>query len=148
MRVQPRTEKEIAEANLWPAGVYNFEIIEADEAASKKGNDMIAMRVRLFREDGTTQTVNDYLVDTLSTAYKVRHCAAASGLIVQYEKGELLARDMIGKTGRCKVSVQKDTSGQYPDKNSITDYVKAPEGLAGRVNTAPPPNDLDDEIPF
>ena len=148
MQVKPKTEKEIAEANLWPAGIYDFEIIEAEEATSKNDRDMIAMRVRVYHPDGSPATLRDWLVDDDRMAYKVRHCAEACGLLVEYEKGVLLARDLMGRTGKCKVGIQKDRNGQYPDRNSISDYVvgeKAGNAPAPAARKVAP---IDDEIPF
>lgn len=144
MRVQPKTEKEIAEANLWPEGVYSFEIIEAEETTSKAGNDMIAIRVKLFNAQGSSIMVDDYLVDTPRAAYKVRHCAVACGLLNEYEKGELFARDLERRTGTVKVVVQKGRDS-YPDKNQIADYLKPDNG---GERAAPAPKGIDDEIPF
>lgn len=147
MRVQPKSEKEIAEANLWPEGVYSFEIIEAEETTSKAGNEMIAMRVKLFNAQGASMLVDDYLVDTPRAAYKVRHCAVACGLLGEYEKGELFARDLERRTGNVKVVVRKGT-GDYPYKNQIADYLAPDNGDDRRVNTAPAQKAIDDEIPF
>ena len=145
MRVNPMSEKEIAEANLWPAGTYDYEIIEAEEQTSKAGNDMIALRVKLFNAQGSSIVVDDYLVDSPKAAYKVRHCAEASSLLGEYEKGELLARDLTHRTGKCKVVVSKDRNGQYPDKNQVADYLRPDSAAPAAPKPAP---SIDDEIPF
>ena len=68
-----------------------------------------------------------------------------------------MADEMIGRTGRCKLNVQKDKTGQYPDKNGIADYLKsktpnaAPKPAAARQKMAAGAGmgaDLDDEVPF
>lgn len=147
MRVAPKSEKEIAEMGLWPAGVYGFEILEAEETTSKSGNDMIRLSVRLFDDHGNYTNVYDYLLEQM--AAKLRHCAEVCGVLTDYENGELSAVSLIGKTGRCKLIVQKDKAGQYPDRNAIADYVRAKDTNGG--STVPPKArkaDLDDEIPF
>ena len=35
MRTTPKSEKEIAEENLWKPGTYDFEIVEAEDTFSK-----------------------------------------------------------------------------------------------------------------
>lgn len=142
MKFQPKTEKEIAEANLWPNGEYAFEILECEDAQDKNGNDMFKMKVKVFKDNGASQNIFDYVSGTWME-FKLRHLAESAGLLADYEGGELNAYEFVGKTGYCKVGVSKDKSGQYPDKNGIMDYLtdkpvaqKAADALA------------DDSIPF
>lgn len=152
MRTTPKTEKEIAEAGLWKPGTCDFEVLEAEDTFSKtSGADMIKLKVRIFNEDGDSQIVFDYLLDAMPA--KLRHAAAAFGLLRQYENGGFEAADCVGKTGRCKVAVQKDKSGQFPDKNGVADYLTPePKGEAparrAAARTPAPAGDIDDEIPF
>lgn len=151
MRVAPKTAQEIAEAGLWPAGIYDFEIIEAEDTTSKtSGNDMIKLKVKIFNESGQSQNLFDYLLDAV--AYKLRHAAEAFGLLDEYEAGGFDAIDCIGKTGQCKVKIDKDKSGAYPDKNGIADYIVTPS-VVGMVKAEKKARvagggDLDDSIPF
>ena len=153
MRTTAKTEKEIAEENLWKPGVCDFEVLEAEDTISKaSGAEMIKLKVKIFNEDGESQILFDYLLDSM--AAKLRHAAAAFGLLGRYEAGGFEAFECVGKTGRCKVSVQKDKTGQFPDKNGIADYIlpekqerpAAPRRMAAR--TPAPAGDIDDEIPF
>jgi hypothetical protein len=156
MRFDPKSEKEIAEANLWPASEYDFEVIEAKEETSKAGNDMVHLSVKIYDAEGNFRTLDDYLVGTEKAAFKIRHFAESVGMLSDYESGEIPAEAMIGRAGKCKVIVVKDKSGQYADKNSIGDYLKpkAGNGVAGSFTGAPMKpkapltQDLDDEIPF
>lgn len=149
MRVDPKTEKEIAEEGLLTAGEYDFEVTGAEETESKKGNEMVALKVRVFDMDGRGHQILDWLVSIDSSAYKNRHFAEATGLLDEYESGNLPASIMIGKTGRCKVVIKKDTTGQYGDKNGIADYLKPKVASTRRAAPAKSVSaDLDDEIPF
>lgn len=152
MHFAPKSEEEVAAANLFPAGTYDFEVQNAEDAVSKAGNEMIKLTLRVFAPDGSATTVFDYLLE--SAAYKLRHASSACGLISQYEKGSLAAEDFVGKQGRVKIRIQKDVSGQYPDKNSVSDYVATNGSARGAPATngarhsdeVPPP--IDDDIPF
>lgn len=128
MRFTPKSEKEIKEANLWEKGEYDFEILEAEETTSNSGNDMFKLKVKLFNNE-KSQQVFDYITSTMD--YKIRHLADATGLIEDYEQGELEAYKLVGKTGTAKVGISKDKTGQYPDRNQINDYVVdvAPKSL-------------------
>jgi hypothetical protein len=143
MRFTPISEADAAVAGLLKRGIYDFEVKDAHEKESKAGNDMIEMLVRIYETSGHYRNVFDWLVDTEATAYKVRHFAAATGMLPQYEKGELRADDVIGKTGRCHVVVKKQEG--YPEKNSISDYLAAGPGPLIASVAAP---EMDDEIPF
>lgn len=144
MKFEPKTENEIAAAGLWPKGSYDFEVVEATEKVSQKGNDMVELIVRLYDSEGKTRKIYDWLVSTDGGAYKIRHFAEATGMLAQYEKGTLLASDMVGRAGRCEVVISKDKTNQFPDKNSISDYLKPKDGAPAKSAHA----ELDDEIPF
>jgi hypothetical protein len=156
MRFVPKTETEIqaerdAALGVWPKGIYDFEIVHAEDKISAKGNEMIELSVHVFNADGVHKTVRDFLLESM--AHKLRHAAEACGLLVDYERGTIVAEKMIGKTGRCRLDIEKDKAGQFPDKNRIVDYEKPRVALGAR--SAPPPvrqptpaGDIDDEIPF
>jgi len=144
MKFQPKTEKEIAESNLWPVGEYSFEIIEGTDEISKSGNEMIKLKVHVFNDEGNLKTITDYLLESI--AYKLHHAAAACNLTDKYEEGELQGHDFVGKTGTLKLGRQIDKSGQYPDKNSISDYLPRKDDFA--PSTPRKEDVLDDEIPW
>ena len=151
MKFAPKTEKEVAEEGLLPKGEYSFEVMSAEDKVSKaSGNEMIALKLHVFDDQGEPRIIFDYLLESM--ARKLRHAAEACGLLTEYESGGLDALDFVGKTGLVKIGIQQDKTGQYPDKNTVTDYVrrgsqqptasKVPPGLLGEGKP------LDDEIPF
>lgn len=146
MRVTPISEAEAADAGLWKRGLYDFEVLKADERISKNGNDMIEVNLKLYDPEGRSFRLFDYLVSSEGMAYKVRHFASATGLLTQYEKGELRAVDCVGKTGRCQVTIQKAKDG-YPAKNVVQDYAPQLPGAA-LIKSVAPEDEVDDEIPF
>ena len=140
MKFTPKTEEEIQESSLWQPGVYDFEIIDADEARSKSGNDMIKLHLNVFDANGDSRIMYDYLLEAMP--HKLRHAADACSLLDHYEMGNLEAHQFVAKTGKLKISISKDKTGQYPDRNQISDYVKRePIQSSGK-------GDLNDEIPF
>jgi len=152
MRFIPKTEDEISSENLLTDGVYGFEIVEAEDAISKKGADMIHVKLRVFDGDGGHRMVDDYLLEAL--LFKVKHCADVCGLAEKYARGEFGADDLLNKTGHVKIATQPAQNG-YGPKNTVKDYV-APKDAPARPQAAfrkPAPTvpamvDLDDEIPF
>ena len=124
MQFKPKRESELM--NLLPKGEYDFEIMEAADKISKSGNEMIELRVAIWKDEDVVSRIFDHLMEKV--AYKLRHCAEACGIIDLYETGNLKASDFEGRTGKCKLDVQKDTTGQYLDKNVVKDYLPRPNG--------------------
>lgn len=152
MQFTPKTEQELIEENLFPAGVYPFEVVKAEDKQSKSGNDMIVLNLRVFYGERTS-FINDYLLEAFG--FKLRHAAVQMGLEDQYETGAINAEDFLGKTGYAKVGIRKDKlkKGEpdrelYPDQNTILDYVEAPKAGGPSVPKGGDPADGDDDIPF
>ena len=153
MRFSPQSEAEVqksaAKFGPWPNGVYDFEIAEAADDTSSKGNEMISLTLHIFNSDGDRRTVFDYLLDSIP--HKLRHAAYACGLEAAYEAGNLIGADFYGKTGRAKIGIQPEKDG-YPAKNVVRDYIQEKSGSSAvSAQTRKQPalsGDLDDEIPF
>lgn len=125
MRFKPKSEKEIQEERfpVLKPGKYHFEVMAASEEVSKKGNQMIVLKLKILDDSLNVLTfLKDYLMETMS--YKLRHAAYSCDLGSQYDAGELHADQFIGKSGMLDLGIQKDKTGQYPDKNNVNDYVK------------------------
>lgn len=143
MRFTAKSEKEVQEEGLLPKGNYSFEISDAKDEVSKSGNEMIKLILNVYDENGNSRLIFDYLLESI--AYKLRHAAEACGLLEKYESELLIAEDFKGKTGIVSVGIQKDKTGNYPDKNTIKDYVikKYDESPKDHV-----PNFPDEDLPF
>lgn len=141
MRVEPKSEKEIQEMNLRDPGEFDFLVDAAEEKRSQKGNDMVELKLKMEDGQGRTFFLYDYLVSTDAMAFKLRHFAKSVGMLTEYEKGEMEAMHMEGRTGKCKVGTQPAKNG-YPAKNIVTDYLFA-DG-----EEVPAKQLQDDEIPF
>lgn len=149
MKITPKTEKELKDAFLLPAGEYPFQISASEDTISKSGNEMIKMTVRVFKPDGNFNLVTDYLLASME--YKLRHACEACGILNKYESGVLSADDFIGKEGMLKLSIKVDTTGQYSDQNQVKDYIvqkdeeKKPLPKTQLTKVL---DDMDDTIPF
>lgn len=147
MKFEPKTEEELNAANLLANGEYDFEVAEAEEQTSKAGNDMVKLKLNFEDTEGRKHIVFDYLVGSESSLYKVHGFASCVGLLPQYEKGEMQAVMMYGRTGRAKVEIDhKDKA--YPAKNVVRNYLKPKNGAAPVAKAASVRDDMDSEIPF
>jgi hypothetical protein len=119
MKFKPATEEDIAAKRVWPKGVYDFHIADAEEKLSaSKGNPMIELTLEIAR-DGETRVMKDYLL--AQRPEKLWHAAIACGVQDKYDAGFLSEDDFLGKHGRLELGIQK--SKDYPAKNVVRDYV-------------------------
>lgn len=129
MKFNPKTEKEIQEANLIPEKtICPVKILNAIDKTSAAGNEMIELTVRVFHGDKSFQVL-DWIMPKVE--FKFFHFCAYMGLSKQYETGTLTAADCKDREGYAKIGIQSDKTGQYPDRNNIMDYVRMPVGKPG-----------------
>ena len=107
-----------AAIDLLPAGTYEAVVKRATEKLSKTQNEMIELILTCFSPGGVEVDVFDYLVFVDSMAYKVKHFCESAGIPVT---GELTVDQCIDRNVRVKLKVDK--GGEYPDKNSVADYL-------------------------
>lgn len=144
MKFTPKTDQQIAEEGLIPAGtVCDFEVLEAEGKLSNAGNEMVAVKLKVWRPNGSTTLIFDWLLTDMM--WKLKAFADAVGMTAEYDRGELPPEAMIGRAGKLKVGI-RPASGDWPAKNSVTGYVK-PEGATAGAAPAKKA-DLNDDIPF
>lgn len=150
-------EKNRTSFKVWEKGVYDFTTLEevsfgtktyyAKETLSKAGNPMWVIPVKIFAKDGSDFTIHliDYIPTTGEMRFKHAHLADATGNGDKYDSGKLTLQDVLFKSGRLELDIQKGSSkpdgGTYPDKNVIRDYVK-------KESSGSKKDELDDDIPF
>jgi len=118
MRFTPKTQEEIDFENLLPKGEYDFEVVKAEDAVSKKGNEMIKVNLKVFHGEGF-QFVTDYLMEAM--AYKLRHFFETVGMIDAYNAGSVQSADLVGACGKVRIDIEP-ASGEYAAKNTVKDY--------------------------
>lgn len=146
MQFTPESEEDIDKAMLLAAGTYDFEVIDAKDAVSKKGNEMIALTLRVFSPDDSTRVLSDWLLPEPALAKKklARFCRAV-GLEAKYELGLVTAADCDGRSGKVVIKHQDDD--KYGLQARVDTY--EPRSGAGREATPPgPPVLKDEDIPF
>jgi hypothetical protein len=142
----PRTEEELNAMNLLEPGEGIFEILDAIQEVSQNGNNQIKLKLRVLDKNGREGIIFDYLVNIEFMEYKIRHFCECIGLMEKYNLGGFDANDCLGKSGKLKIGISKDKKGQYPDKNSIVDYLKGSESKTIQKELLKP--FADDDIPF
>lgn len=118
MRFTPKTQEELDFENLLSKGEYDFEVVKAEDAVSKKGNEMIKVNLKVFHGEGF-QFVTDYLMEAM--AYKLRHFFETVGMIDAYNAGSVQSADLVGACGKVRIDIEP-ASGEYAAKNTVKDY--------------------------
>ncbi len=161
MQFSTKTENELDTEFLIPAGTTcDFEVVEAAEKVSAKGNDMIALQLKVWHADRDYR-VRDWLLSSMG--HKLLHFCEATGLTPQYAAGTLTKTDCLGKTGKLVVSLEEGKNG-YAAQNKVDDYIghrkaSSPPALGAKPAPTPPTvlkapkpaaaNTLiDDDVPF
>lgn len=143
MQYTPRQDREIRDAMCLKPGIYDFEVAEATEKVSKKGNDMIELKLRVFGPDGSTRFVTDWLVPGGDMGdLKLNRFAHTTGLQDAYFAGELNGFNCTGATGKVRTTIQADET--FGDQVRVKDYVVESDDDA--VQHAPP-DDYNQEPP-
>jgi hypothetical protein len=152
MKFDPKTSKEINEMAFIKPGKYRFEVREAKETVSKKGNEMLVVTLKIYLDNGDTRMLTDYLLEAFPK--KLFNFCQVVGLSEEYAHGDLRAHMLLGLTGFVKIDVEderpKDGGGFWPEKNTVKDYVKDYVYPGAEEETPSSQNiDLiDDDIPF
>jgi hypothetical protein len=144
MNVTPFDEKDLPK-NLLEKGEYDFEVTESADMVSRNGNEMIKLKIAVWVGEKVRCYLFDYLLDALPA--KLRHACDSFGLLDKYQSGNLKADDFYGRTGKGKIGIKSDSTGQYPDKNIISDYVCRGTKPLQQKNTEQFSND-DSDMPF
>jgi hypothetical protein len=142
MKHTPLSDDEIAKSGLMQAGIYDFEVADAEEKTSAKGNDMLEIKLNVYEHDGSIRPMRDWILPQM--AKKFKHFHNATGMMDKYESGNLSPSDVIGKKGKLMIKTEPyiNKDGIKVESNKIEDYVKR-ENMAGQQAV-----DLSDEIPF
>jgi len=139
MEFEPKTDEELDMEGLLEPGVYDCEVIEAEDQKSKSGNDMIKLKLQAWRANGSSAHVFDYILPAF--ARKLKHFCYAAGLEAQYDAGKVTASDCYGKAVQAEIDIEKQEN--YKPKNVVVDYM--PQVSEQR---AMKPDGDDDDLPF
>ena len=157
---QPKNEQELQNSMCWPAGVYDFEVVDAVVGESKKGAPMLSLSLKVFDPNSERNwKVKDWLVesDAAVCLMKMRHYCATTGDMGAYESGSIENFPGIGATGKCKLAIEQND--RFGAQNKVADYIKpvveekpslggVPMSQTKRANDAFNEIAQDDDCPF
>lgn len=124
MKHKPMTDEQLAALGLMEDGIYDFEVIAAENKVSSKGNDMMEIKLNVFDSEGEPRSKRDWIMPQM--AKKFKHFHNACDIMDKYNAGTLEPEDVIGKTGKLMIKTEPYTNkdGLQVMSNKIDDYVK------------------------
>jgi len=130
-------------------GDYQVEVTDAIETVSKTGHEMIELKLKT----SVGSYLYDFLVFIPSAFWKIDSFRAATGEEVSPEEDvEIIADDLIGRTGKVRLTVE-EYNGKKRNKVAAWLTQKADRMPAKSTSVAKPAaqpqlNNSDDDIPF
>jgi hypothetical protein len=100
-----------------PEGKYKFKITQAVDTASKAGEAMLKLTFAIHDELNKGTVYTNF---NAKRAGLLRGLAEAINLVKEYETGEMVGEQFLGKTGECVVVVKDD---QYGKKNDVVKFM-------------------------
>lgn len=125
-----------------PPGEYQIKVIDAREAMSKAGNEMIEITFRILHDDGTEGgKMYENLVFMEKTKWRVDQFVAACGKHPGEGKDfDLYPALMFGWTCRARIKIE---SYNGKDRNKVDEYLIDPETVG-----ATPGDGDEDQVPW
>lgn len=144
MKFEPMSDEQIAKLNLIPEGQYQFEVVDAEDKVSARGNEMIAVKLKIWDRDGKERTLMDWLMPSFPK--KLKHFCENTGLQDKYNLGNVIAEDCRHKSGCLSIMITKNQKGE--DWNTVNDYLSfEKKNLEMKKETREDPF-FNDDLPF
>lgn len=113
-------------------GEYAATVMKAEDKTSKKsGSEMIALTLRVFA-DNAQVLVNDWLIPTTTSMWKVYDFCESAGILARYEAGDLQADDCMNAD--VFVKIKNEHSDEFGMQPRVKGYIK--ERTKPRYETA------------
>src|SRR6056297_3282553 len=115
---------------------YPFEVVEAEERVSQRGNCYINLKLTVFVGDAQ-RTMYDNIMPQMPD--KLRSFCEAMGLIDQYQSQSLSATDCQYGEGFLKIDERLDKNSRPQVKSYAPPKPAKPTALAGNTDRRPKP---------
>jgi hypothetical protein len=116
-------------------GDYTVEVIHAEETVSQKGHDMIELKLRV---EPSGAILFDHLVFMPNSFWKIDAFRVATGEeVTPDEDVEVIADDMIGRTGRVRLMVEEYKGRK---RNKVAAWLTQPAAQTSTMGGVPHAN--------
>jgi hypothetical protein len=115
-------------------GDYTVEVLNAEESVSKQGNELIELKLKV---EPSGAILYDNLVFTANAFWKIDAFRASTGeTVTPDEDVEIIADDLIGRTGRARLTVE-EYNGRKRNKVAAWLLPEAQEKKGGKSDENP-----------
>lgn len=131
---------------LIPDGQYDFEVIESEDGTDQwKGEPQIFLKFRVFLDNGGTVIIAQYIKQV--AAFLVDQLArSVGGLDDQADAGEVMAEDLLNKSGRGYVGRRTLQNGNV--RNEFKRFLAPSDDQGKNLQEDIKKAEKDDDIPF
>lgn len=150
MNFTPLSEQELQIASLMPEGIYDYQVVKAEDKISKAGNEYTSINLMVWDEQG-----KEHIIYTNMALIKLlKHFCDVNNMEEQYKSGNIIAASFEGKNGgKVQLGIEgekpKEGGGNYKAKNIVLDYIAPSADSTMKPLPAAKKDDfLNDDIPF
>jgi len=133
--------------NILPNGIYDFEVIKAEESMSKNNNPMTKLILNFFGDDGITYPVPTWLVATDKMIYRIKQFFECVGRPELYGK-EMEDYEWLSLCGKAETEVEEQEIVNKVGVKTKMKFVKVTNFIPKENAKAADENLEDDDIPF
>src|SRR4051812_48925237 len=105
MRFEPKTQQQLLDERLVAGQEYDAVVTEAVDTVSKSKNDMIAIKLNVYRKDGGVTQMRDWLLPAMGL--KLLFFCESAGIKDNYDAGTVTADDCVNRDVRVKIGTEK-----------------------------------------
>lgn len=117
----PMSREDAAKGDVIEPGIYPFEVVEAKDAVSQQGNEMIKLQLKIYMPDGGQRVVFDNLMNAMK--HKMAQFCYMANIGEKYEAGSFEASDCANVSGECKIYLQKSDNPQFNNQPAVKEYI-------------------------
>jgi hypothetical protein len=149
MKFKSLTEEELQMASLVPKGVYDYQVIVAEDKISQAGNEYTSIHLIVWDESGKEHVI----FTNMALAKLLKHFCDVNRMQEEYKSEDIPSEKFLMKNGG---KVVLDIEGEKPNpkggfyraKNIVIDYIASPPGSMMKPLPEVKDNFLNDDLPF
>lgn len=127
-------------------GKVDFVIEEVKPKETQKGDFMLSLRLKVKDDEGIERIVYDFLIFNDMYTWKIELFGESLGMGDEFRNSEVETDELVGKTGCCVLTREKDTSdnARFPYRYMVGTYC-IPDSSNDEVNVGSAFEDNKDE---
>jgi hypothetical protein len=130
--------------NLLAEDEGDYQVIGGvDEIGKSSGNEQMKLTIKGWDKKGKEGNIICYI----SQPWQLKKLCESAGRMDIFDRGDVIAKDVIGFAGKCVFKTDIDLTGKYDDKTVIGKFLKHIAGQPTKTQETKK-DEFDDDIPF